>query len=1319
MFNTSDSPPRTEGSKRKAIKDYAEIGAAGAVTYGGIRTARAMKKLGAAAEAGGQAAEAWRKTAPASWKIAEKLRKAFHMQSKVQEIQFGLLQQVADKIEGNKWEDNPTYPEKFKSSVKKVPIHQIVSTQNAVNRKIVEQYKEKPSKDVPMVHKVSTRKGPKYYVEDGNHRIAASKEKGEKKIRARVFELGSLLRTIQFDLGMFRKYDTGSSWTADRTGRTLAEAATARKPSKLKNDFKYQRANENFNRGKMRNALISTNITGDHTDYLAQEAKLNAQKNAAKQGKFKSELIPIAGPTENVRKYKKGERVTLSPGGIISEEAGQLRHGQSLKKVKSGAKVETTRYVSPQRAIFNLRKNYRKELDKSEGFGSKVRVVRSKIRRDIAENFADISRTKDFKPGEGFISTGNRAIIQGLRKHHGTLPAPLSEEAMNEIKSRRPEWTKENREIAPGHTPQPWKPKAGFKIGNKELLSSEYHEHIPALKEDLQQAVRQDVAHRSKRLGQLNVALRSRASRNIQKSRAQAMKKNQKLETLSKGDLAASVNRSLHPMFKATPPEGTEAEDVASVLRVEPERVLRIRNRMRKLGDFDPGSQKGEARIARGILQKGDIFKKVKAAPVEEFPNLSKLANKLGPVGNFLKKRVFKFSAIGDAGLKAYVHGTSAIERIASKIKKGNRILSRKYPMAMKMAKAYAVTPLPVLAEAHAGAVGVTHLIKKIPAVKEAGVRKVMRKVESRKAIRMAAINFEKKDKGFLERYGGSESFREKVYTNIHRVKRLARDLRLQKTKSGKVVDERGRERTPEWRKPWVAKAAALTAATAIAGHKYFAPAAKQLLRTGEKYIPGVRRARVLGTREVRKYKGEIDKFIEKRANENLPTETAEAAKTAAKKISQEQHEKHVKNIKNIIEGSFNARLRAIEFDVVQVIDHERSKRRSKKWHERKSNRDLLGAVALPVAAALGIGGKAAGSKIARRYIKQAPKLKPQYKGRIGVVEDLEREVAPIAKKGWRDVLASSKMKSIQFDSDLDPRKNPVVRDSLVGSVEGLAGWAATDHLLKKLGTKLPIFGEGPEGSRLARGATALVTGGLGTAASGYAVNKFLRNKRANRIAATPNNPPANNDSTNFSAMEKITDALNKFNKPKIGSWTGGHILGAGLGGLATLGVLKGAFKRKKTDQGDQDHIENDTPGDSGGASSLSSKLKSIRFDSGPYGFQRPAKPTRQAVVQDRYRKAIRDKEINRHESNILRSGVAGAALGAALKHTPKAAGIGALAGAGAEIGTIYSQRNQKDVFGDSSISTRRIERAPYQAAGLGAGALLAHKIWKATRRAP
>jgi hypothetical protein len=53
------------------------------------------------------------------------------------------------------------------------------------------------------------------------------------------------------------------------------------------------------------------------------------------------------------------------------------------------------------------------------------------------------------------------------------------------------------------------------------------------------------------------------------------------------------------------------------------------------------------------------------------------------------------------------------------------------------------------------------------------------------------------------------------------------------------------------------------------------------------------------------------------------------------------------------------------------------------------------------------------------------------------------------------------------------------------------------------------------------------------------------------------------------------------------------------------------------------------------------------------------------------------------------------------------------LAGAGASAILAVRNARNKDVWGDSSISQRRVERLPYQAAAIGAGALTARKVYK------
>jgi hypothetical protein len=133
------------------------------------------------------------------------LSKKLSMSSKLKEIRFRSV----------KWEDNPLYPEDSKKSVQEVPIKKIVSHQDAVKRHIVEEYKKKPGKALPILHKI----GGKYYVEDGNHRIVAKSEKGDKTIRAAVRELQSRIKEIKFQEWAtlhFEDPDIPSPWNKKR-----------------------------------------------------------------------------------------------------------------------------------------------------------------------------------------------------------------------------------------------------------------------------------------------------------------------------------------------------------------------------------------------------------------------------------------------------------------------------------------------------------------------------------------------------------------------------------------------------------------------------------------------------------------------------------------------------------------------------------------------------------------------------------------------------------------------------------------------------------------------------------------------------------------------------------------------------------------------------------------------------------------------------------------------------------------------------------------------------------------------------------------------
>ena len=153
----------------------------------------------------------------------------------------------------------------------------------------------------------------------------------------------------------------------------------------------------------------------------------------------------------------------------------------------------------------------------------------------------------------------------------------------------------------------------------------------------------------------------------------------------------------------------------------------------------------------------------------------------------------------------------------------------------------------------------------------------------------------------------------------------------------------------------------------------------------------------------------------------------------------------------------------------------------------------------------------------------------------------------------------------------------------------------------------------------------------------------------------------------------------------------GAAATGAVIGGAAT--GLIGAGLKKFRPHEDQE---------------MSSRARVTRFS-------QPIQPgTRTAVTRDRYVKHIHDQDLERGESNILRSGVTGAAAGALLKgklSRGRAAAIGAGLGAATTIGIRASTSANRDQFGDRTYAAKRAERAPWQAAGVVAGVAGAKKI--------
>ena len=119
----------------------------------------------------------------------------------------------------------------------------------------------------------------------------------------------------------------------------------------------------------------------------------------------------------------------------------------------------------------------------------------------------------------------------------------------------------------------------------------------------------------------------------------------------------------------------------------------------------------------------------------------------------------------------------------------------------------------------------------------------------------------------------------------------------------------------------------------------------------------------------------------------------------------------------------------------------------------------------------------------------------------------------------------------------------------------------------------------------------------------------------------------------------------------------------------------------------------------------LSSKQKLIHFATS----SSPVAPgTRTRVAADRYVKQIHERDMDRAEHGYLRTSLGGAAIGALTAKRlgttkGKAALIGGLAGIGTQALVRHSTAKTKDQFGDRPYTSKLIDRAPGQVAGIAA----------------
>lgn len=335
----------------------------------------------------------------------------------------------------------------------------------------------------------------------------------------------------------------------------------------------------------------------------------------------------------------------------------------------------------------------------------------------------------------------------------------------------------------------------------------------------------------------------------------------------------------------------------------------------------------------------------------------------------------------------------------------------------------------------------------------------------------------------------------------------------------------------------------------------------------------------------------------------------------------------------------------------------------------------------------------------------------------------------PYQKNRIRD--ASKEGLSVKFEQKkTEEDSSNFTRDVAVGGIEGGAGYLATDHLISKLATNM---------SRPARFGLAAGVGGLATGTIGYGLNRIIGNKIKQRRAAqqqfsskiefkvsrSGNRVLHDGTKVDISALiNAVGDraakrikikSLKPMSYTKKSGYSERRVTKANTSKPILIygrEVLDGRHRITKKQRLGHTTVNaiKVTAKDLKAVKMRSKILSEIRLDAG-YNTLYPPKPgKRVTVVQDRYRKKIKEQEINRHESNVAKAAVAGGALGHLVARRPL---IGAGLGAGAEAALILSDRKKRDAFGDSSIATRRVERLPYQVAGLAATGLLAKKIYK------
>lgn len=781
MYNTSDPVPQADKTRRRSeiLRNVSVSAGALGVGYAGVKIGKSTNHIKEATSKVSAAADEWKKSAPShiGRRILQRARKMFRL-----------------------------------SNVKL----------SDVIRFAAGDYHKKYVPDSPF-----NQEGPEY-ANSRRMRDAAMQSHESKRVERRKYTASEsrVLGDIKAKQVLEMK-DAKEKGMAKEGLEELANKHKSERLSKVPGTTSVYHTKPTPDLKAYMHADIESDITGIHAEF--NKAKASLDKKHTDEYQHAANSFPVKSSKElaTLKEKHKAERSALQEG--YEGQLGMRKSVRAFKKPKTKSFLEARMKLSETHAseITDARKQnlptgkvaeidarHQKEIENlkrqhsaqehdiprvtpqgeaNKQYRPQLSNRRARLRRTMASEAGySFEPNPDYgKPGAAkmkLVVGGKRAIIQAHRRLQGTLPRPLSESDMKNLKNKPKNVINIGEQAADIST----RPQVGLKNASPERQAA-YNKFVGDTEADLKSAISKKIARRGQASLWLEKRLRDRISKNVAASGATKGMDPKAANAYTQSE-AEKVLRSPHSKpLKAggrrpqgilgdVPLEGEplrEAEGHLGRIKygkasIGAAEIQKIHQRLRWTG---PVPERQIRSQLLGAQRKGGIFIKPPPGPGPSYPNLSKLgrAGKIaGIVGGAaalgygiakLRKRNSErqFGVLNDASLKAYVHTTTAMDRIELKLRRAGRKFSRNHPIITSAAKGYLMTPVPGAAEAVA-AIGVgRHIARKIPAVRDAGVRRTMRKIENNKSAQKA-IRFDAKS-GILRRFKLSDSSRRHLIT--------------------------------------------------------------------------------------------------------------------------------------------------------------------------------------------------------------------------------------------------------------------------------------------------------------------------------------------------------------------------------------------------------------------------------------------------------------------------------------------------------------------------------------------------------------------------